>query len=108
MANKTEEEIIVEELCRIRVRLNRKNEMIIQITCTREIIGGYSMALSYASEQDVRNVLFSFGFEQRAVDNGLKILREINFPDIEPQRVVDVGKRYIPNEILIANRFTAV
>jgi len=108
MTNKTEEEIVVEELCKIRVRLNRKDGRIIQITCTREIIQAHSMALSYTSEQDVRNVLFSFGFEERAVNNGLKILREINFRELKPQELVDVGKRYIPNEILIANRFTAV
>ena len=108
MTNKTEEEIIVEELCKIRVHLNRKDGRIIQVTCAREIIGGYSIALSYTSEQDVRNVLSSLGFDELTANNSLKILREINFRDIKPQELVDVGKRHIANEVLRANGFTAV
>jgi len=108
MKTSTEEEIVAKELSRIRVQLNRKDRRILQITCTRVMNLANSMALSYASEQDVRNVLLRFGIRERVIDNGLRALREINLGEIKPDVLVDLGEWPIPNDVLLADGYTAV
>jgi hypothetical protein len=107
MVHKIEEEVVTNELSAICVNLNMINGGMFQITCSRVVIGGYSTALTYVSEIQVREVLRSFGFGAELINDRLANLRRVNAEEIRPFELVRVGELQIPKAVLRGHGFTA-
>lgn len=104
MVDTTVEELVIDEPDHISVRLNVIEPACFQITCSREIIGGYSIAITYRSHDDVRRVLRSFGFENYLINDRINKLIAIK-PATD---LVWVGERKIPTHVLRVEGFLAV
>jgi len=100
MPDKTMDELAMEQLRTIWVNLNMQNGKTFQITCTKRILGGGGIARSYATEQEVTNVLAAFGFAKEVIANRLGVLREANADGIRPYELVEVGELQIPDDPL--------
>jgi hypothetical protein len=105
MTTKTEEEIIVEQLSKVCVYLNRRDERTLQVTCMRKILGGGGIARSYPSEQDAKKTLLALGIKEELIDAGLATLREINRGGIKPDKLVPLVEFPIPSDVLLATGF---